>query len=195
MPTCPGCGASYADEFRFCPHCAHPRPETPKIQVEVTEALAPNACPHCKRVDSVQKLSSIRAGGTQRTSGVSHTSGSSSVDGNTTYYGSNNARVGTGQVLIVCGTPLLILFIAVFVITAILTWLDKPSSKATEARNEESMRQYRLEHSAQQKALAIWNQLYYCHRDDIVYMPGTKYTAAPKDTVALCYTLAQQKSG
>jgi hypothetical protein len=56
------------------------------------------------------------------------------------------------------------------------------------------MRQYELEYAAQQKALAVWNQLYYCHRDDIVFLPSTKYTAAPKDTISLCYTVAQKKS-
>lgn len=262
MLTCPGCGASYADEFRFCPHCARPRPETPKVHVEVSEALAPNACPQCKRVDSVQKLSSIRAGGTQRTAGVSYTSGSSSIDGSTTYY-SNSARVGSGQVsgsvlsssstsisavaqsdlarvtapppepqkpmkrisgawiwipivalgggllitvawmfnvsignnpLVVCGTPLLVWSLISGVIFAILTRLNEPSFEATEAKNIENTQQYILEYAAQQEALAVWNQLYYCHRDDIVFLPGTKYIVAPKDTMSLCYTLAQQKS-
>lgn len=192
------------------------------------------------------------------------------IDGNATYYGNNNARIGTGQVsgnvlsssstsisavaqsdlahvtapppepvnpiervsgawipvvaigvglvltvvwmfsssgadrgllrsntgfyiLLTCGAPLLIWFLISAVIAAIFTWLDTSSRKATEAMNKKNLQQYEMKRAAQQKALAVWNQLYYCHRDDIIFLPGTKYTAAPKDTISLCYTLAQQK--
>lgn len=34
MPLCEGCGASYEENFKFCPHCGRGRPESPKIIIE-----------------------------------------------------------------------------------------------------------------------------------------------------------------
>ena len=35
MPVCVGCGSSYSDDFRFCPHCGRAKPEPARVQVEV----------------------------------------------------------------------------------------------------------------------------------------------------------------
>ena len=34
MPVCEGCGASYEDGYKFCPHCGRAKPEPQKIIVE-----------------------------------------------------------------------------------------------------------------------------------------------------------------
>ena len=38
MPLCAGCGSSYSDDFRFCPHCGCARPEPVRVRVEVHSA-------------------------------------------------------------------------------------------------------------------------------------------------------------
>lgn len=35
MPLCKGCGSSYDDEFKFCPHCGRAKPEPEEIRVRV----------------------------------------------------------------------------------------------------------------------------------------------------------------
>ena len=34
MPLCEGCGASYEDNYKFCPHCGRAKLESPKIIIE-----------------------------------------------------------------------------------------------------------------------------------------------------------------
>ena len=38
MPLCQGCGASYDDTFKFCPHCGRARPEPQAINLNVQVA-------------------------------------------------------------------------------------------------------------------------------------------------------------
>lgn len=38
MPFCQGCGASYDDTFKFCPHCGRAKPETEGINFNVQVA-------------------------------------------------------------------------------------------------------------------------------------------------------------
>ncbi len=40
MPLCQGCGASYDDAFKFCPHCGRAKPEPELINLNVRVALA-----------------------------------------------------------------------------------------------------------------------------------------------------------
>ena len=35
MPLCQGCGASYDDTFKFCPHCGRAKPEAINVNVRV----------------------------------------------------------------------------------------------------------------------------------------------------------------
>jgi hypothetical protein len=38
MPLCQGCGASYDDNFKFCPHCGRAKPEPRSINLNVQVA-------------------------------------------------------------------------------------------------------------------------------------------------------------
>ncbi len=40
MPLCAGCGSSYSDDFRFCPHCGRAQPEPARVRVEVVTGPA-----------------------------------------------------------------------------------------------------------------------------------------------------------
>lgn len=40
MPICQGCGASYDDNYKFCPHCGRAKPEPEPINVNVRVAPA-----------------------------------------------------------------------------------------------------------------------------------------------------------
>lgn len=35
MPLCAGCGSSYSDNFKYCPHCGRAKPEPTRVLVEV----------------------------------------------------------------------------------------------------------------------------------------------------------------
>jgi hypothetical protein len=36
MPICDGCGGSYDDQFKFCPHCGRAKSEPPTVNINVT---------------------------------------------------------------------------------------------------------------------------------------------------------------
>ena len=38
MPLCAGCGSSYSDDFKFCPHCGRAKPESTRVLIEVHSA-------------------------------------------------------------------------------------------------------------------------------------------------------------
>lgn len=38
MPLCAGCGSSYSDDFKFCPHCGRATPESTRVLIEVHSA-------------------------------------------------------------------------------------------------------------------------------------------------------------
>lgn len=40
MPVCVGCGGSYINDFRFCPYCGRPQPESSLVNVVVHSAPA-----------------------------------------------------------------------------------------------------------------------------------------------------------
>jgi hypothetical protein len=77
MPICEGCGASYEDTYKFCPHCGRAKPEPLKvnIEVDVSHKTSPYDCPLCGDSGSVQKVSAIVASGTSEASENSKISG------------------------------------------------------------------------------------------------------------------------
>ena len=93
MPVCEGCGASFQDEFGFCPHCGRAKPETPKIQLDVniSPRKTPYDCPLCGDALNAQKVTAIVSSGTSE--GTQH----SSTQGSSGYYSaSSGKKVGDG---------------------------------------------------------------------------------------------------
>ena len=40
MPLCQGCGASYDDNFKFCPHCGRAKPEPEMVNLNSTSHVS-----------------------------------------------------------------------------------------------------------------------------------------------------------
>ncbi len=93
MPVCEGCGASFQDDFEFCPHCGRAKPETPKIEVDVkvSPRNSPYDCPLCGDAMNAQKVTAIVSSGTSKGSQQSTTQGSSGY-----YSASSGKKVGDG---------------------------------------------------------------------------------------------------
>ncbi len=91
MPVCEGCGASFQDDFEFCPHCGRAKPETPKIEVDVkvSPRNSPYDCPLCGDAMNAQKVTAIVSSGTSKGSQQSTTQGSSGY-----YSASSGKKVG-----------------------------------------------------------------------------------------------------
>ena len=85
MPICDGCGSSYDDHYKFCPHCGSAKPEPQTIRVQVEEKRPKNACPVCERIDQVRKVSAIYSADTARSEGSSHTVSTGSLSGSGEY--------------------------------------------------------------------------------------------------------------
>ena len=47
MPLCEGCGGSYDDKFKFCPHCGRAKPEPVTININVTSDDVWETCEIC----------------------------------------------------------------------------------------------------------------------------------------------------
>ena len=75
MPVCEGCGYSYDDSFKFCPQCGRVKPEPKDIKVMLSDDSSDRACPSCRRIDKVEKVTEIRRHQIQHLNGtipVSH---------------------------------------------------------------------------------------------------------------------------
>jgi len=70
-------------------------------------------------------------------------------------------------------------FLALGAILAVLAIISLASGKMKQQSDAEQ-RQY-------QRALAKWNTLYYCYRDDIVFVPGESSFASPEQMHAFLY--------
>jgi len=69
MPLCEGCGASYEDNFQFCPHCGRAKPKPVEIKMNIQDDTG-LACPFCHRSDKVQKVSAYLGHNTVNLQGV-----------------------------------------------------------------------------------------------------------------------------
>lgn len=234
MPECPGCGASYIDDFKFCPHCGRAKPEPPKIHIEVLESPSKLACPVCGRVDQVQKLSAIHIAGTNRAIGSSVSADKPN--------GHSAGSVGTGSLTAIAQTELarqvsppvepakpalpqtspracrntavlaiaIIVFVPVVGIVCLAALGVSPESvgdwivaaiylfagivavvgsvayyrrerNLIEVKRSEQDRAYGEAHMKWKQAHLNWERMYYCHRDSVVYVPGTSsYETADK---------------
>ena len=81
----------------------------------------------------------------------------------------------TGTLGVIAG----LFFIALGAILSILAIISLASGK-TRQQSDAEQRQY-------QRALAKWNTLYYCYRDDIVFVPGESSFASPEQLHAFLY--------
>lgn len=232
MPVCSGCGASFEEEYKFCPYCGHAKPEPKKINVEVDikPKKTPYDCPICHHANSVQKVTAIidanTAEGTERV----HTTGSSD------YYSTNSGRkIGESELTSVSNKnsfqqsklakkltipkppskpasnvyspgcwsigitalvayfivypfsndSVVIILIGVAILTVILLYILTSLINGggnAKKKDEEANKKYEKEIEIYDNIRKMWNELYYCHKHDVVFITG-KDEYAPADDV------------
>ena len=91
-----------------------------------------------------------------------------------------------------CVGPLLALYLGWLAGAALIMWIKRPQMTRAIDEYRERMRACEAESALQQRAFVLWNRLFYCQRDNVVFLPGTDESAALEDTLALCYRLAEQ---
>ncbi|MPM45334.1 hypothetical protein SDC9_92021 [bioreactor metagenome] len=253
MPTCAGCGYAYSDSFKFCPQCGRPKPDEPKIvlDVKVSGVAHDFDCPMCGDASGVQKVSAIVGGGTHETHGASTSSGSGQVYSEATgeriansYTSStvssynksqtvlaqkltlpdppekptesqfeapgcwgwvagilgvigatailwkiepyNDLWDGIGSGFLACGIWLLLATIigggAGFLGMSIGNSMNDSKEKFTTA-----MGIYNNELLIYQQAKAQWDELYYCHKHDVVFTPKIRQAVVVDHAIEACY--------
>ena len=70
MLVCEGCGYSFDNSFKFCPQCWREKSDPAKVEAVILDDISDLACPLCRRVDKVEKVTEIRRHQTQSLSGT-----------------------------------------------------------------------------------------------------------------------------
>ena len=194
---CPGCGASYDTEFKFCPQCARasPEPEEPRSGL---------CCSRCQQADVVQKVSGVVQSGSSETQatygdafghtrtvvGQSSTALAKMLAAPKLRYAPPNSKERTKTILMaLLGVALL--FMCVAGICA-LPFFEMDSDQFISERLKAGwmavacvtaagtvalwVMAFRHSNHIKEKyglpAFARWDQLYYCSRCNGVFVPG-----------------------
>lgn len=192
MPLCQGCGASYDDQYSFCPYCGIEKPKPPKDNSQDKEQnkLTPYDCPICGNNRRTRKVSSVVASGINL-HGLNETETELArrlQKPNKPINDSVWGCIGFGTMILIptimlvvtystnaptfckgVSITLLILFIAL----TIGYFSTKTSYKQKEIDYE--------------KAKVIWESLYYCYRHDIVFIEGHEESEKAKYCEDACY--------
>jgi hypothetical protein len=80
-----------------------------------------------------------------------------------------------------------ILFMWVVLMRAIESLIYSGRRRAAKREFEGMQEYYRHELERQEKARTRWSKMYYCYRDDVVFMPGEQDGVEPDKTIQLCY--------
>ena len=81
------------------------------------------------------------------------------------------ASLGNNQPYDLCSLLLVTLIFTTLGVVAVVRL------RRTEARNEAGRKQWQVEYERWQTSIATWEAMYYCGRDDLVFVPGTPMTA------------------
>jgi len=257
---CGQCGNANPASNKFCGKCGA---ELTHSQEKTTSALPlkppishSNACPKCKSIDQIRKLSTIVTSGTRTTSGVSATLGETNLAGSQRHHAQGTGYVGSSELsgkaysassTLIDATEQSELakklasprkpkapelerpevddwFIAMFGVVALVpaiagaALLAKPwgiiggivgfivgiaisgflviqfASPIFDERREKAEKQFEIEKEkhgkdilAWKKAKQRWETMYYCYRDDIIFVPGENETAIPDQLIGFCY--------
>jgi len=257
---CGQCGNANPISNKFCGKCGA---ELTHSQENTTGALPlkpptshSDACPKCKSIDQIQKLSTIVTSGTRTTSGVSATLGETNLAGSQRHYAQGTGYVGSselsgkaysasstlidateqselakklasprkpkepvlkrpgfgdwfssafgvvGLVAAIAGATFLAepwgiiggivgfiggMVIAVFLAIQFDSLVFGESRKKAEKQFEIEKDKYSKDILAWEKAKQRWETMYYCYRDDIVFVPGENETAIPDQLIGFCY--------
>ena len=100
---CGQCGGANPASNKFCGKCGAILDKLQDLQEKTSSTLPPipsphpNACPKCKNIDQIQKLSTIVSAGTRNTSGVSATTGETNLAGDQRHYARGTGYVGSSE--------------------------------------------------------------------------------------------------
>ncbi len=209
MPICQGCGGSFDSQFKFCPNCGRAAPADPNhvnIDVAVHEAQTDIACPVCKRTDRARKVTALHRSEVQKLRGMSEKISAaqpglseigqrlqppeephfSHAPNFVERFSSSLMAVGFVFALICiwvaarlfgdkAGLPVGLVFAGIVIGVIWYYWWKNNSAREREQREIEREQVAHWNH-----AMERWNRLYYCSRDDIVYIPG-EGSRAPLD--------------
>ena len=194
---CPGCGASYDSEFKFCPQCA-------RASQEPEEPRSALCCSRCQQADAVQKVSGVVQSGSSETQatvrdafghtrtvvGQSSTSLATMLAPPKLRYAPPNSKEQTKTILMVLlGVPLLLICVVEFCALPFLGIDSDPNGSQpltavwmavsfVTAAGAVALWVVALKHSNHIRekhglpAFAKWDQLYYCSRCNGVFVPG-----------------------
>lgn len=65
---------------------------------------------------------------------------------------------------------------------------EKQRRAEEKKRRDKVHEEYLADVEKWKKAMQRWEQIYYCYRDDIVFLPGKSFYEKPEDTYYLCYS-------
>ncbi|GLV60569.1 hypothetical protein KDH_73880 [Dictyobacter sp. S3.2.2.5] len=170
-------------------------------------------CPRCGQVDAVQKVSAISAGNqayalyTKSGRVLPSNEGMPFASSRSPYQTPLSERLAFPEHRHGCSLALLITFAAILTpASAVLTWINySTASGDPSSANQTTLlltfvltlmcigaalicllmrtRQKRLDKPRHERALAIWNTLYYCHRDDCVFVADNPLQIANSRTM------------
>lgn len=257
---CGQCGSANPVSNKFCGKCgaALNAPEANPSNVPLVQStLHPNACPICRSIDQIQKLSTIVTSGTRKTSGISSTFEKTGLSGSQRHYARGTGYVGdselsgkaystsstlidateqsnlakrlsppskpqepilerpgsqgrVGEVLgsffigaisllaagwladrwgIIGGIVGFIggAIIAGFLLGLIYELVFGGRRKEAERQFEIDKEKYAKDVVAWEQASRRWETMYYCYRDDVIFVPGENRAETPDHLIDLCY--------
>jgi len=211
---CSNCGQELSDDAKFCSKCgAKVQEGTQTERQDDKQEQSSIHCPVCNHTDKMEKVSAIVDKDTQKLSGTSQEWVSDKNGGylrTVPVTGQQMSELakklaappqpqakGFSLFFIVIGVLLLInavisllslnsignlICFATYLIPLIIIYLAKTNHDKKEQARVAS------EEPPWNSAKEVWNRLYYCYRDDIVFDGGDiKNTCQPQDVIKFCY--------
>lgn len=195
---CGQCGSKNPTSNKFCGKCGavlNVLQESSSDLPPMQSISHPNACPKCKSIDQIQKLSAIITSGTRITSGVSTTMGETNFAGSQRYYAQVAGYIGNSELSGKAYSASSTLIDATEqsdlakklspprkpqepVLKRILEFFEGLvfSDKRKSAKNEydRQKQEFQQKLAEWEKAYKRWEQMYYCYRDDVVFVLGDR---------------------
>ncbi|HPD41375.1 MAG TPA: zinc ribbon domain-containing protein [Anaerolineae bacterium] len=256
---CGQCGSANPASNKFCGKCGaalNTSQANPSNVSLVQSTLHPNACPICKSIDQIQKLSTIVTSGTRTTAGISSTLEKTDLSGSQRHYVRGTGYVADSELsgksysssstlidateqsnlakrlsppskpqepvlerpfwgeraekvidiagiaiwLVLAGQATnrwgIIGFIAgsigAAIVCGLLFWLISylvfgNSQKEAEKQLEIEKGKHAKDVVAWEQAQRRWETIYYCYRDDVIFVPGENRAVTPDHLIELCY--------
>ena len=199
---CGQCGNENPLVNKFCGSCGASINTLPNQLTKEPISNSNNVCPKCGLLDQIQKITSIIAGHTRHTSGVSITTSHSTLTGKQEIYAKDGTKIGRSSTEGSSESAATTMQSS-FERTDLAKILSSPPpppppqepnfglvSKLLGHADEipfkkqhyqEALRHHNIRMAHWRKSLEVWEQLYYCYRDDVVFVVGQQEYAEPSN--------------